>query len=291
MSLPSANFSPPASPRTIPTAQVDTAQPPPSPSLELAHTAGPLVEHQHPVLDPTNATPDARQSFYDELNARLYKGEMPTQAMLEEAINAGSVKAVKLLCDTGVDLNLPIDGGGNTRLHVACRLGDIDRVRFLIQCGARLTKENWRRQTPIDLVLHDTELLPETQYAFLREFARKDFGAFVVLIHCRRVDRWDFVALMLAEGLLKANQLSHDDFHDDRIVGELLLNLKVVFKGALKSNDETIIRNCVYTLYHIAQFAGDSTLDQTRQVLTEWSNNADEIVREAYEGCPSKIFF
>jgi hypothetical protein len=295
MSLPSANFSPPASPRRTPETNPGTAQTPaPSRSLELASTTGPLVDHQHPVLvsgDAVKATKEEiAESFYAELTKRLWEGEEPTQAMLDEAINGGSVEAIKLLVKLGVDVNGPIDWHRNTRLHLACRNYHVDQVNLLIQGGAKPVCENWNREIPIHLVLHDVEFQesPESQYAVLREFARKRFGAGVVLLCCKEVDRWDFVALMLAEGLLRANEL----FYDDRILEELLLNLKGVFKGALKSNSETIIRNCVHVLYYIIQFSETSKLaDQTRQVLGEWSKNAGEIVRTAYEECPSKIFF
>jgi Ankyrin repeat len=257
-----------------------------------------LVDHQHLVAVAGDATKIKREerAFYVGLQARLNRGERATRTLLDEAIRLGSMRSVKLLAQKGIRRGVgariddPIDWKGNTRLHLACCNGESDKVSFLIRCGANPFVENRDDETPFQLVFNDTELqeLPERQYAILRGFAGNTGCHTTILDRARRLERWDIIVLMIAEGHLKASDVfwyGRLEIHE-----ELLLNLKDVFKAALKSNDEAIVKNCVEILCHILFRGTPELAGQARRVLRDWSNSAGDIVRKAYDDrCTSGV--
>jgi hypothetical protein len=277
---------------------------PPSSLTVPAHTNAPASEEQSvpDVLVPGGATvttippyqefvsltlsseAEGRKPadvFYGELKTRLKKGEKASPAMLTEAIEAGSRKAVSLLLEKNVDPNeairncapknlkriikvidLLVEHGadincevsdGNTLLHRACMVGSVTSVNSLIEWGAnpRICKHS---VTPLNLAM----LCPrERQRDVLRVLARTgEDTARQMQAAAVHSDRPDVLAWMFAEGWVKPYAWTK---HTNECPPELLQHLDDCFKEALKNKDEQVQKNCVVTLANIIAWRGVQT--------------------------------
>jgi Ankyrin repeats (3 copies) len=132
-----------------------------------------------------------KSSFYEELTARLAKGEKPSDAMLDEAIEHGSKSSIKLLVrKMGVDLDRQVGPDGNTRLHNACKAGDSKAVKLLLACGADVHVDNDHYMPPSVMAF---DLPPKNRDAVLREFANHYEGAVQIASWARHLDRNDIL--------------------------------------------------------------------------------------------------
>jgi hypothetical protein len=134
MSREVTNYQPPTLPAEAPA-------PAPQPQQPQALVAGAsAVENVPPHENTVKA--ETKLLLYKELKARLAKGEKPSEAMLDEAIQCESKSSVKLLVQNGLDLNRPVGPDGNTPLHNACMTGNGTAVRILLACGADVHVDN-----------------------------------------------------------------------------------------------------------------------------------------------------
>jgi hypothetical protein len=217
----------------------------------------------------------------------LLKCLHPSPAMICEAFDVGTAEAAWFLRKHRISPDWPLDELGNTHLHQACRAGNADQVRFLILSGANVGVANELGQQPFRLVFDD-EIPEERQYAVLRELARADDTmASLIVAHAAECKRWDIPALMMVEGIVNA---THFIPGLGKIPKDLPLCLDAMFRVALKSSDETLMRNCVDVLCHIIAWPmGAATASNARSMLRGLYGAAGEIVREAYGDCACKM--
>ena len=100
----------------------------------------------------------ARNGDYDLAMSSIEKGVRVDESdcgwtPLHEACNYGNLDIVKLLLDSGADINGNGDEG-MTPLHDATQNAHIDVVKHLIKRGASVTERDNNGHTPLDLVLH-----------------------------------------------------------------------------------------------------------------------------------------
>jgi hypothetical protein len=157
-----------------------------------ASTIASVSPHEKPVAD-------VKSSFYEDLKARLANGEKPSDVMLDEAINRGSQRSVKLLVRSGINLDQQVGPDGNTRLHNACKAGDPKLVKLLLDCGADVHVDNDHYMPPSVMAFD----LPETQrHGVLREFANHRDGAIQIAAWARHLDRNDILKWVVTNGYI-----------------------------------------------------------------------------------------
>jgi hypothetical protein len=142
---------------------------------------------------------DVKPSFDEKLKARLAKGEKPSEAMLDEAINRESESSVKLLVKHGLDLNRQVGPYGNTRLHNACKAGDAKTVKLLLACGADVHVDNDHHMPPSVMAFNFSETGRD---GVLREFANRREGAVQIAAWARHLDRNDILKWVVNAGLI-----------------------------------------------------------------------------------------
>jgi hypothetical protein len=82
--------------------------------------------------------------------------------------------ALQALCDRGVSLELPLDSGGHTALHVACARHQVGYVRILLQAGANPWARDHAGKTPRELTTHP-RYEPE-MHSFWEQWVRDEGG-------------------------------------------------------------------------------------------------------------------
>jgi ankyrin repeat protein len=181
-------------PLTLP---AEAPVPAPQPQQPQALVAGAsAVQSVPPHEKPVKA--EVKPSFSKELKARLDKGEKPTEAMLDEAIQRRSKRSVKLLVGNGLDLDRP-GPDGNTRLHNACKTGDANAVRFLLACGADVHVDNKDYMPPSVMAF---DLPPTARNGVLREFANDRDGAVQIAAWARHLNRNDIFNWAVTNGFI-----------------------------------------------------------------------------------------
>jgi ankyrin repeat protein len=68
---------------------------------------------------------------------------------LQCAVLRGNLEAARLLLARGANANWVSETEKLTALHLAAYEGHLDMVRLLVECGAELNPEDWRRETPL----------------------------------------------------------------------------------------------------------------------------------------------
>jgi len=133
----------------------------------LAHGANPNVRLKKPIIGRHNnlvgdtslgdgATPLMRSAKTNDLaimRQLLEAGADPTITLKDRtttAMVAGSLEAIKLLVDYGVDVNA-FNTNGQTILHNAAARGSTAIIQFAADHGARLDKKDKQGRTPLDI--------------------------------------------------------------------------------------------------------------------------------------------
>ncbi len=268
MSREIGNYRPLTLPATAPAPQAEAQQ-----QQALASGASTIASVQPHDEKPVKT--DVKSSFYEELKVRLAKGEKPSEAMLDEAIQRGSKSSIKLLVRKGVDLDRPgVDG--NTRLHNACKTGDAKAVKLLLACGASIHATNAEFVPP---VVSAFDLPKEALRAVLREIAvaRPD-GAQRISAWALHLDRHDILAWLMAEKLMHPSMI----MHYYQFPAEFLTHLDKIFEEASNRHDHGMVANCVEVLCHVIAWREPKVINPARKLLESWEKRAGDTVVEAY---------
>ncbi len=268
------------------TLPAEAPAPAPQPQQQQAFVDGAFAVQNVPTHDKAPVV--AKPSFYDELTARLRAGEVPSEAMLDEAIKRKSVRSVGLLVFLGINLNGP-DKDGNTRLSIACREGNVKVVKILLAHGASIRIVNAKYESPVDFVF---QLPKEQMFGVLHEIAtRSPDGDQCIWSRALYNNRDDVVVWLLAGKYMHPARVG--DIH--QFSEEFLKRLDEIFNETAGRNDEQGLTNCVEVLCHVIARRGPSTANEARRLLVSWAERAGEVVVEDYAriyptvGAPYKL--
>uniref|UniRef100_H2Z9B6 Uncharacterized protein n=1 Tax=Ciona savignyi TaxID=51511 RepID=H2Z9B6_CIOSA len=104
----------------------------------LAHPSK-LHVHRYPA---NSGSPAALTS-----KMRSYKDTRPPDVtMLMDAVKSSNTQDIRRILDKGVDVNSK--ELGYTAMHLACQLGHIDTIEYLLFCGADISIRDQNGQTP-----------------------------------------------------------------------------------------------------------------------------------------------
>ncbi|VUC36440.1 unnamed protein product [Clonostachys rosea] len=110
-----------------------------------------------------------RGAYVDALNNEFYT---PLHILSTVTLDKESKKCISLLFDAGAEVNTK-NQFGDSPLHDACKLGDYDLIKLLLECGADLDNRNLNWQTPQDLFYENRTPLSKEDHEFvLKEFSK-----------------------------------------------------------------------------------------------------------------------
>jgi hypothetical protein len=244
----------------------------PAPFAEGALAVAKVPPHDVALLE---VKPDPKASFFYELSARLDAGEAPSEAMLDDAIKHKSVRSVWLLVSLGINLDKP-DEDGNTRLHIACKTGNVKVVKILLEHGASISG-NANYQTPVDFAF---ATLPDaTLFPVFHEIAKHaPEGVQRIWSGALRHDRDDVLAWLFVEKHKHPGWVM--DFHV--LPSGFLKNLDAIFRSAADAKDAARLTNCVEVLSNVIARREPEAANEARRRLVDWVELAGEAVVEAY---------
>jgi len=223
---------------------------------------------------PVEAKP--KPSFYDELTARLKAGEEPSEALLDEALKHKSVRSVGLLAHLGINLD-KLDEVGNTRLHLACKEGNVKVVKILLFHGA----DTCPNPNVGPAYLPAFDLPPKLQHQVLRQFAVTPKDAMNVYSWAILEERGDIAAWLMSENLL---QPDNKDLLS--MPKRFLEGLDGCFERALFREKPEKIANCLRVLRHLLAWCGPSEANELRVLLKKWHDGAkgyEDTVKQFYD--------
>ena len=96
----------------------------------------------------------ALEALLDDESVDLNITTVDGDTALHTAALVGNLEAIKLLVAHGADVNRPVDFSGTTPLHFAASRTNAQIVRELIMAGADVNTQNKLGQTPIYFVEH-----------------------------------------------------------------------------------------------------------------------------------------